>query len=324
MQLIMDKKVFDWVALIASLLFGFTSSLIFSAVTGESFGSVLQFGLWAALPFAFFFRTLIRVSRKRRYKKLPPTYLTAIGCYLNQLELVQLILLVLAHGRKTVVTEGEGGEYYCLHLSKGIEIWTAVNKRKEVEMLLPFFRGTNCNRVKISEALGSRKTSYEGAFLAWRGEDPADLEGFPFVFSVPDFAYHAGKPSPYMADIALTAFASQLLFFHSETEYLERQGEVYKIAAKSFFASGMLQQDPGPGEHKMPSAQAVFTGTILDARFLENRATRMTFLWLQVDTLQLVIEVVADRRLLKKLPVKGSIVKVTGWLTGDWLEHDRQ
>lgn len=316
------SAVFDWITILFSLLLGVGWSLLVAAYTGQRLGDVLKSGLWTAIPFAFCIRTFFRISMKRRYKRLPFTYLTSIGYYLRQWELLQLLQNVLTHGHKIDIQKGQGGEYYCLSQRNGIELWTAVNRGNEVQLLFPFFRGTNRNRLKITEPIGNRSDGYEGAFLAWRGEERVDPEGFPLVFSVPDFACHATERIPFMAEVMLTAFASSLQLYSNEAEYLEKQGDGYRIAVRSFFASGMLRQDTRLQTRTMPAAQAVFTGSVNQSKYLVNEETGLQFLWLQVDTLNLAIEVVADRRLLKRLPAEGSIIKVTGWLTGDWSRED--
>lgn len=319
MQLKQDRKIFNIITMIISLLFPIFLSLAVSAVLNESFNVIFRTAIWSALPFAFLFRTIINITNRINYRKMPITPFTIIGFYINQLEILKVINNTIHKGKEIQVNSRLGGSYYKLIYPEGIEIWVGVNSNKRIENVLPFFKGKNINTLEILSPIDDPKSPYRGAFTACADSGRSKENECPIVFDAPDYLLHANDRFPKTANVSLTAFASHIKVFENYKAFYLDGEEDYSVSPKSF-VSGGLSKFSKDGKEK-PEAYAVFTGTVKNARLIENTETLMNFYWISVETLNLDIDVVADRRMLKSTPKKGNIVRVSAWIVGDWTEH---
>lgn len=267
----------------------------------------------------------MKISNKISCNKMPITPFTIIGFYINQLEVLKIINNAVHNGKKINVKSRLGGWYYKLVYPEGIEIWIGVNSSERVENVLPFFKGENINTLQITKPIDDPKSPYKGAFTAWAyscsGQSKDDFENDcpSIVFDTPDYLMHAGGKFPKTVNIFLTAFASHINVFKNKREFILHKDTDLMFSTKSY-VSGGLNTISKDGDEQ-PEAYAVFTGTVKKAQLIENTETLMNFYWISVETLQVSIDVVADKRMLKSTPKPGSIVRVSAWIVGDWIEH---
>jgi len=319
LQLKQDRKVFDIVTMILSLIFPVVLSLFLSIIMKKDFSQIIQKSVWTALPFAFLFRTVINVTNKISYKKMPISPFTIIGFYINQLEILKVINNTIHKGKEIQVDNRLGGSYYKLIYPEGIEIWVGVNSSQRIENVLPFFKGKNINALEIACPVDDPKSPYRGAFTAWPQPCVSKDEHPPIVFDTPDYLLHSEGKFPKKVDVSLTAFASHIRVFQNQREFFLDGEDDFTESTKSF-VSGGLSKFSKDGKDK-PEAYAVFTGTVKNAKLVENTETLMNFFWISVETLNIDIDVVVDRRMLKSTPRKGNVVRVSAWIVGDWIEH---
>lgn len=321
MQLKQDRRIFNIFTIIISLLFAMFLSLLLSLLLDKDFVEVYQKAIWSMLPFSFLFRTIVNIVNKISYNKMPITPFTIIGFYIDQLETLKVINNAIHKGKEIQVDSKPGGSYYKLAYPEGIEIWVGVNARKRIENVLPFFKGKNINTLEIMCPINDPKSPYRGAFSAWAWKSREKDEELPIVFDAPDYLMHAGDNFPKTAKVSLTAFASQIKVFESKEDFFLDDEDEFP-STTSFISGGISKFSTE--EKEKPEAYAVFTGTVQSAKLIENPETLMNFYWISVESLNIDIDVVADKRMLKSIPKKGNIVRVSAWIVGDFIEHDEE
>lgn len=314
MQLRQDRRAFDIITFIISLVFPFLFSFVMSLFLNEGFSEILKISIWTALPFAFLLRGIIKLNFKKAYKKMPWSHFTSVGFYINQLDLLKIINLSIYKGEKIEVPK-YGGKYFRLSYPEGIEIWVSVNSNNNLESITPFFRGKNVNKIKVVSKVQNPYSIYKGAFSAWAG---IEEECFPLIFDNPDFVNHSDISFPEYADITLTAFSQKIKVVENKRNF---EGAQFSMAPSDKSSFKLVQTNLDSPRSELPKTHVSFTGIVKDAQLLENSETLMKFYWLSVETLYLVVDVVVDRRMLKSTPRIGNIVDVTGWLAGDWVKH---
>ena len=216
------------------------------------------------------------------------------------------------------------GEYAIWRSRTGAEIWfhiegtdaVGVNERA-IAGLTPFYEGGRSTQLVITDVV--RRTGYnpfEGAFQAKFG-GTGDDAGIPLVFDAVNFAAYADRKLPVRLKVKLSGFAREVKAYPTEAEYYAAQTREPAFASRSFVPIGMFSPDPGDSADKQPpSSYAALTGSILEARRLENEATGRGFQWLLVDTVGGVIDIVADPDVVSGDVVEGATVEVICFMFG--------
>jgi hypothetical protein len=145
---------------------------------------------------------------------------------------------------------------------------------------------------------------------------------YPFIFDAPDFAVYSDVKLPSMATARISAFAEEITIYESPESFLASQTGEHKLASQSFIPLGMF---PGPGGNMEPSsARAMFAGHVLKAEEKVNDLSGETFIWALVETLGGTYDVVAASSMVEDLPIQGSVVRGSFWLSGRLQEYTRQ
>jgi len=225
----------------------------------------------------------------------------------------------------------EGGEYGIWHSPTGAEIWFHIGEIEggavEIFGLSPFFEGKSDVRVRVSRLIRRNSDNlFEGAVHAW--VNPADTDGgtYPIVFDAVDFAARAACELPAVRRVRLAAFARQMRAFPDEAAFLDAlsaSGGV-RLASRAFIPTGLFQPPAGPegGESvaAAPQSTALLTGQVVDHAPLKNERTGREFCWLTVETLDAVLDVVADPEIVSGDIVTGGTIEATALMFGRFLD----
>lgn len=215
------------------------------------------------------------------------------------------------------------GEYAIWRSRTGAEIWfhiegadqVGVNERM-IAGLSPFFEsGTATQLVLTGVVRRDGDNQFEGAFAATLG-GTGDAAGYPLVFDAVNFAIHADRKLPTRRKVRLTGFARELKAFPTEDAYYAAQTRQPVFASRSFVPIGMFTGTAGAPSGSPPSSHAALTGQVRETRMLENEATGRSFVWLSVESLDLVIDVVADPEVVTGEVVAGATVEFIALLFG--------
>jgi hypothetical protein len=210
------------------------------------------------------------------------------------------------------------GTYLKWDVHDGVELWAQLSEQNEAIGLNPHYSGSSRMQVSLqSKNNQPNDTILDGGFYAFLGDSDENMmgEGIPFVFDAPNFAVYEGISLPQLATVQIAAFAHEIAVFESETEYFDSQDSEMKFAAESFIPSGLFSPD---GEANVfLSAQAIFSGRILECQKKKNEFTCNNYWWIKVGLLGGEIDVVSDVSLLESQSVKvGGIVTGSFWLSG--------
>jgi hypothetical protein len=161
----------------------------------------------------------------------------------------------------------------------------------------------------------------DGGFYAWA--DPSDERpeagAYPFVFDAPDFRLIEAGPLPRIAELQLTAFASNdFMIFESDEQYQRAQDSELKYATKMFVPTGLFAFDDKDESVDLSVVRPVgmFAGEIREFELKTNSISGEKFYWFQVDTLGGDVDVVVDPKFVPIEPRAGHIVSGQFWLSG--------
>lgn len=211
-----------------------------------------------------------------------------------------------------------GGFYLQYSDSSGAEIYLQGNRDQELVGFNPHFAGKSRRPVGLTRAIERESSALDGGFYAWM--NPAGGRGeAPFVFDVPDFRAVEIGELPRLAEIQLTAFASNdLQVFAGDDEYQAAQGAELKYASKMFVPAGLFAFDEKDAGVDLSAVRPVGTlaGEIREFDVKTNELSGERFYWFLIDTLGGEADVVADPKYVLQEPQAGGIVSGQFWLSG--------
>lgn len=216
----------------------------------------------------------------------------------------------------------EGGFYLVYTDSSGAQIYLQGNTDQELIGFNPHFAGKSRRRVGLTEAIGRDSSPLDGGFHAWANPPDEQVEIFgeyPFVFDVPDFRGAEIGAFPRIAEIQLTAFASNdFQVFAGEEDYQSSQESELKYASQMFVPVGLFAVDEKDGSVDLRVVRPVgkLAGEIREFELKTNELSGENFYWFLVDTLGGETDVVVDPKYVPVEPKKGGIVSGTFWLSG--------
>jgi hypothetical protein len=213
------------------------------------------------------------------------------------------------------------GAYYIYTDSSGAEMYLQGNLGDELIGFNPHFAGKSRRTVRLTRAIERESSELDGGFYAWANPERGLGESgdYPFVFDVPDFRTNTNTEFPRLAEIQLTAFASNdFKIYADEKEYDASQEGELKYAAKSFVPSGLFSFDEADESIDLSTVRpiGIFTGEIKEFELKTNELSGEKFYWFLVDTLGGETDVVADPKLITTEPKIGGIVNGQFWLSG--------
>lgn len=217
----------------------------------------------------------------------------------------------------------ECGDYAVWRSRTGAELWFHLpvfgseDDALDIEGLTPFYEGQSEASVEIRARLRRADDNpFEGAFLAWVEDS------FPVVFEAVDFAAHAARELPLRTRVRLDAFALELEAFADEAAFAaaERGGNGIPLAPRAFVPIGQLAAAAADDDDAVPTSSALLTGKVLEHRLLSNEASGGTFHWLLVDSLDAVLDVLADPEVVKGTITVGGTVEVSCRMFGRLLD----
>jgi len=218
------------------------------------------------------------------------------------------------------------GRYLRWTGSGGEELWLQLGAGRDLIGMNPHFSGASRVRVGIVNRVGRPSdTKLDGALRAWASPpgDSPDEGDYPFVFDVPDAAVYSDLEIPSVAEAQIAAFAHEVSVFRSEEDYNAAQGpDSVRFADRSFIPSGLFS--PDASEDGPPSAEAIFTGHVLQTEMRTNALTNRKFWWALVDTLGGTYDVVIDPSIVDGSPAVGGILSGSFWLSGRLLSYTRR
>lgn len=252
-----------------------------------------------------------------------PSHFSTIGFPIETLE--DFDQLAEMTSRTAVEVPVRDGSYLRWTGFGGEEVWLQLSTRRELIGMNPHFSGASRIRVGIEARITRpRGTLLDGALEAWAspsGDSPESGE-YPFVFDLPDAAAYPDLEIPGMAEAQVAAFAHQISFFPSEEDYYASQRpHVPGFASRSFIPSGTFR--PAGHEVDPPTAEAIFTGQVLQAECRTNPISLKKYWWALVDSLGGAFDVVIDPVLLPQLPAVGGFLSGTFWLSGRLVSYPR-
>lgn len=220
-----------------------------------------------------------------------------------------------------VPVECPHGFYLKFSDASGAEIYLQGNFDQELVGFNPHFAGKSRRRVGLTRKIERDSSELDGGFHAWAnpsGEDVKTSGEYPFVFDVPDFRSVEIENFPAVADIQLTAFASNdFKIYDNEEDYYDSQESEPKFASIFFIPSGLFDfEKENWDENAPPRPIASFAGRIKEFDLRTNQLSGQNFYWLLVETLGGETDVVADPKLVPSDPKIGGIVSGQFWLTG--------
>jgi hypothetical protein len=214
------------------------------------------------------------------------------------------------------------GYYFIFEDDSGAEIYMQTNPAQEIMGFNPAFAGKSIRKVGLMKMIERDTSELDGAFHAWANSpDIENIEDgdYPFVFDAPDFRTKDQIELPQIAEIQLTAFASNdFEVFVSKKDFFASQDSEQKISTKSFIPSGLFSfNEKGESvELDPPQAHGILTGEIKEFQLRTNKFTGEKFYWFLIETYGGEVDVVADAGLIKDEPNVGGIVRGSFWLSG--------
>jgi hypothetical protein len=214
----------------------------------------------------------------------------------------------------------ERGFYIVYSDESGAEIFLQGNLQQELIGFNPHYAGKSRRKVGLKKAIERESSELDGGFEAWA--NPIDEDGeisgeYPFVFDAPDFRAINDLQFQRIAELQLTAFASNdFKIFQSQSDYEKSQIGEAQLAAKSFIPTGMFLPDEKATPIEPPRPVGMFAGEIKEYELKTNQLSGEKFYWLLVETYGGEIDVVADPKLIVDEPKIGGIVSGQFWLSG--------
>jgi len=214
------------------------------------------------------------------------------------------------------------GFYIVYTDSSGAEIYLQGNFNQELIGFNPHFAGRSRRKVGLTRAIERDSSELDGGFHAWANPANEEVETsgeYPFVFDVPDFRTVENAEFPRVAEIQLTAFASNdFKVFDGEEDYQNSQGSELKYASKMFVPSGLFAFDENDASVDLNAVRPVglFAGEIKAFELKTNELSGEKFYWLLVETLGGDVDVVVDPKYVPTEPKIGGIVSGQFWLSG--------
>ena len=267
-------------------------------------------------------------------------FFEAIGFPNNGLdELRPFLDLAIENGFKPASARGH---YVYWPLGNGAEVWIALDRKRNIVNFDPHFVGKNRVAVRLEESYDAAQ-DLAGWIKVWtnpRGEK--GKRSFPLVANIPNWDFVWSEfarrsdlqrrlriQKPEIFDLQICAFAQTMSSFGNESQYLAAQKSEKPFAVGHFVPTGLWVEN----EDELPAPQAAFSGTVLDGGILTNPQTGVKTLHLAVQTLEMVLDVVANPRLVKGRPQRGGIVSGSFFLsarplfdlegTARWIENER-
>jgi hypothetical protein len=214
------------------------------------------------------------------------------------------------------------GLYLIYSDASGAEIYLQGNFQQELVGFNPHFAGKSRRRVGLEKMIERDSSELDGGFYAWASPSGDDFEAsgeYPFVFDAPDFRTIEPAPLPRLADVQLTAFASNdFRIFETEKDYQQAQESDYTYASKMFVATGLFAFDEKGDKADLSVVRPVgkFAGEIKEFALKTNELSGEKFYWLLVETLGGEVDVVIDPKFVPAEPRAGGIVSGQFWLSG--------
>jgi len=210
------------------------------------------------------------------------------------------------------------GYYAYWPLGNGCEVWVTLDKQRNVISYAPHFVGSSRVNMKLTH-LFDIEEHLAGALQGELIPETEDGVRFPFVFYVPSWDFvktdldlqSAKATGPLNFTVQLAAFATEIKCYDTEQEALDAQTIKYKWAPQFFIPVGLFRP-----ETEMPSLQVSLGGTVLSGRTLTNPITNQRTIYMRVQTLDMIVDVVSDPMLIKGRPKIGGIISGSFWLSG--------
>ena len=207
----------------------------------------------------------------------------------------------------------------------GAELWLQADRKNRFIGGSPHFSGTSQVQIGLVDRVKRPyDNALEGAFRAWADPTPEGPTNgaYPFVFDAPDFAAYPDFKVPSLATAQISAFAEEITVYESQEAFLASQTGEHKLAPQSFIPLGLFP-DSAQGKESA-DARAWFAGHVLKSEKRVNDLSGETFIWASVETLGGTYDVVVASSMMDELPVEGSVVSGSFWLSGRLQEYTRQ
>lgn len=212
------------------------------------------------------------------------------------------------------------GGSYVMWAIDGAELWLQLDNNGNLVGFTPHFSGNGRMSVRVAALMADPDWWLDGAVSCWVLRSDGD-EAFPCLLDVPDFRWFAERaPEGRIVEVQVSAFAHELRCYENDLAYKgeqERKGKgsgVRGFAAQSFIPSGMFSPS-GDDLDGGPRAEAIFSGRIRSASRLENAVSSQAYYHLEVQTLDAVVDVVAEPVVIQGDPVLGGIAPGQFWLS---------
>lgn len=237
-------------------------------------------------------------------------------------EINNLKNMVKNNGTNIEIQNYKGTAYKLLKTQDNMELWLSQSQDGNKEIITPFYRGNNVNRIDVIDKIDNSEGDCEGLFFAFAGSD-TDKEGrIPIIFECPDYENHAGTDFRGETNIILSAFPYTVKIFKDLKAFEGAQKPDMNYAEEAFIPVGVSGVDSIPPEALEELQPAVFfNGIIKSFESITNNASGMRFYKMTVKVLPLEINLLIDNRMITKEPEPGQIISCTAWLSGDWQEH---
>ena len=218
---------------------------------------------------------------------------------------------------QTIRLQCRTGSYAVWNSNSGASLWLQLDKKNQLVGLTPFFNGNSEVIVGItSQIKRSDDTELEGAIYGWADPSNGKPEdgAYPFVFDYINFGQLPRLKCPTIRKVNIVAFAHEINFSESEEKYYSTQNNKPGFASKSFIPSGTFSLENGKKD--TPDSEAIFTGHIIESKFLKNEITNVEYYYIKVATLGGAYDIVADKELVNSEIVVGGIVTGSFYLCG--------
>ena len=256
-------------------------------------------------------------------------------------ELEHLIKEALRGGECLKAPEGQ---YVVWRPGVGAELWVQLDEEQtEVIGYNPHFAGPARVPIRITGTFTSEELPMDGRASGWVAPPGADAEaeGFPLAVDVPNFTLvREALALPLDTTVQLAAFSQGLNCYPDDEAFRHGQRAPERRPAARlrrllrreppmpvFSAESVIQpflRFPGDEESEWyadaPKAEMLSAGHVRQADLLTNPATGRTFWHIQVHTLGITYDVVADPETVTGEPAEGGVVQGHFWLSGRLVE----
>lgn len=268
--------------------------------------------------------------------------LSTIGFAFTDDESFAATMVKLANAaQQRLVTER--GEYAIWRSRTGAEIWFHLGDdgessgERDIIGLTPFYEGESAVRIAATETLKRPDdNALEGLVHAWVDPDSTGVGSYPLVYDAVDFAALADRELPSELTCRIAAFCRELTLFDSVEALTasEPAGDGPGLAPQSLVPIGLFEasdDDPedlpvdGPDDEEegesepVPTPTILVRGTVKSHRRHVNEITGHAFHWMLVETLDAVIDVIAEDEIVTGEPHEGSAIEAYAWLFGRML-----